>query len=121
MSRPGVWGTGARDLPPSYADGTDARNNIGVTPDGHGNLGSLDLSDTVFGGRVKTDLIHESVIRANAAERRGTHATKSRGMVSLPGSGAQTRRSNLLVAHHVQRKARFRPESAAPVRTIRAH
>lgn len=44
-SRPGAWGTGARDLPPSYADGTDARNNIGVTPDGHGNLGSLDLSD----------------------------------------------------------------------------
>src|SRR5215510_932206 len=48
-------------------------------------VGSLDLSDTVFGGRVKTDLIHESVIRANAAERRGTHATKTRAMVS--GSG----------------------------------
>jgi large subunit ribosomal protein L4 len=39
----------------------------------------------VFGGRVKTDLIHESVVRANAAERRGTHATKTRAMVS--GSG----------------------------------
>jgi large subunit ribosomal protein L4 len=48
-------------------------------------IGSLDLSDTVFGGRVKTDLIHQSVIRANAAERRGTHATKTRAMVS--GSG----------------------------------
>ena len=48
-------------------------------------IGSLDLNDTVFGGRVKTDLIHESVIRANAAERRGTHATKTRAMVS--GSG----------------------------------
>ncbi|MGE0392554.1 MAG: 50S ribosomal protein L4 [Vicinamibacterales bacterium] len=48
-------------------------------------VGSLDLRDDVFGGRVKTDLIHESVVRANAAERRGTHATKTRGMVT--GSG----------------------------------
>ena len=48
-------------------------------------VGSLDVSDEVFGGRVKVDLIHESVIRANAAERRGTHATKVRGSVS--GSG----------------------------------
>src|SRR5918992_5891239 len=48
-------------------------------------VGSLDLRDEVFGGRVKTDLIHESVVRANAADRRGTHATKSRGMVSGTG------------------------------------
>ena len=48
-------------------------------------VGSLDLRDEVFGGRIKTDLIHESVVRANAAERRGTHATKTRAEVS--GSG----------------------------------
>jgi large subunit ribosomal protein L4 len=48
-------------------------------------VGSLDLSDEVFGGRVKTDLIHESVVRANAADRRGTHATKTRAMVSGTG------------------------------------
>jgi large subunit ribosomal protein L4 len=48
-------------------------------------VGSLDLRDEVFGGRIKTDLIHESVVRANAAERRGTHATKTRADVS--GSG----------------------------------
>ena len=48
-------------------------------------VGSVDLSDEVFGGRVKTDLIHESVIRANAADRRGTHATKTRGLVSGTG------------------------------------
>jgi large subunit ribosomal protein L4 len=48
-------------------------------------VGSLDLSDELFGGRVKTDLIHESVVRANAADRRGTHGTKTRAMVS--GSG----------------------------------
>jgi large subunit ribosomal protein L4 len=48
-------------------------------------VGSIDLRDEVFGGRVKTDLIHESVVRANAGERRGTHATKNRALVS--GSG----------------------------------
>ena len=48
-------------------------------------VGSLDLSDALFGGRIKTDLIHESVVRANAADRRGTHATKTRAMVA--GSG----------------------------------
>jgi large subunit ribosomal protein L4 len=48
-------------------------------------VGSVDLRDDLFGGRIKTDLIHESVVRANAAERRGTHATKTRAMVA--GSG----------------------------------
>jgi large subunit ribosomal protein L4 len=48
-------------------------------------VGSLDVSDTVFGGPVKTDLVWESVVRANAAERRGTHMSKNRALVS--GSG----------------------------------
>jgi large subunit ribosomal protein L4 len=48
-------------------------------------IGSVDLREEVFGGRVKVDLIHESVVRANAAARRGTHATKNRALVS--GSG----------------------------------
>ena len=48
-------------------------------------VGSLDLRDEVFGGRVKVDLIHESVVHANAADRRGTHATKTRGLVSGTG------------------------------------
>jgi large subunit ribosomal protein L4 len=48
-------------------------------------VGALELNDDVFGGRVKTDLIWESVVQQNAAERRGTHATKNRAAVS--GSG----------------------------------
>src|SRR5688572_31991317 len=48
-------------------------------------VGSVDVRDDVFGGRVKTDLIWESVTRQNASERSGTHATKTRGLVS--GSG----------------------------------
>src|ERR671924_1500438 len=48
-------------------------------------VGSVDLSDEVFGARINSGLIWESVVRANAAERRGTHATKNRALVS--GSG----------------------------------
>jgi large subunit ribosomal protein L4 len=48
-------------------------------------VGALDVRDEVFGGRVNGGLIWESVVRANAAERRGTHATKNRALVS--GSG----------------------------------
>ena len=48
-------------------------------------VGSVDLSDAVFGGRVNADLMWESVVHANAADRRGTHQTKNRANVS--GSG----------------------------------
>ncbi|HVW05590.1 MAG TPA: 50S ribosomal protein L4 [Vicinamibacterales bacterium] len=48
-------------------------------------VGSVDLKDAVFAGPVKQDLIWESVVRANAAERRGTPMTKNRALVS--GSG----------------------------------
>jgi len=48
-------------------------------------VGSVDVSDDLFGGRVNADLIWESVVRSNAADRRGTHMTKNRALVS--GSG----------------------------------
>jgi len=48
-------------------------------------VGSVDVSDDVFGGRVNADLIWESVVHANAEDRRGTHMTKNRSLVS--GSG----------------------------------
>ena len=48
-------------------------------------VGAVELSDEVFGGRVKTGMIWEAVVQENAAERRGTHATKNRAAVS--GSG----------------------------------
>jgi large subunit ribosomal protein L4 len=48
-------------------------------------VGALELNDEIFGGRVKTDLIWESVVQQNAAERRGTHATKNRALVSGGG------------------------------------
>src|SRR6184192_2656785 len=48
-------------------------------------VGSVDLREDVFGGKVKADLIWEAVVHANAAKRRGTHMTKNRALVS--GSG----------------------------------
>jgi large subunit ribosomal protein L4 len=48
-------------------------------------VGAFDLRDEVFGGRVNTALIWESVVRANAARRQGTHATKNRALVSGGG------------------------------------
>ena len=48
-------------------------------------VGAVELSEEIFGGRIKTDLIWESVVQQNAAERRGTHATKNRALVSGGG------------------------------------
>ena len=48
-------------------------------------VGTVDVRDEVFGGRVNADLVWESVVHANAAERQGTHAAKNRALVS--GSG----------------------------------
>jgi large subunit ribosomal protein L4 len=58
---------------------------VDVVNNANEKVGSVDVSDEIFGGVVKIDLIHESVVRANAADRQGTQATKTRGQVS--GSG----------------------------------
>src|SRR6202795_4614735 len=58
---------------------------LDVVNDNNEKIGAIDVRDDVFGGRVNGDLIWESVVRANAAERRGTHMTKNRALVS--GSG----------------------------------
>jgi large subunit ribosomal protein L4 len=59
--------------------------NIDVVNDQNEKVGSIEFADALVGGRVRTHLIWESVVHANAAERRGTHATKTRGMVSGTG------------------------------------
>ena len=48
-------------------------------------IDSLELSDEVFGGPVATSLIWEAVVHEQAVRRRGTHATKTRGLVSGTG------------------------------------
>jgi large subunit ribosomal protein L4 len=58
---------------------------IDVVNSSNQKVGAIDVSDEVFGGRINGALIWESVVHANAAERRGTHKTKNRANVS--GSG----------------------------------
>jgi large subunit ribosomal protein L4 len=59
--------------------------NLDVVNSRNEKVGTLELSDELFGGRIKGHLIWESVVHANAADRRGTHMTKTRGMVSGTG------------------------------------
>ncbi len=58
---------------------------LDVVNDQNEKVGSLELSDELFGGRINGDLVWQSVVRSNAGDRRGTHATKTRGMVSGTG------------------------------------
>jgi large subunit ribosomal protein L4 len=59
--------------------------NVDVVNDQNERIGSIELDEELVGGRIDAHLIWESVVHANAAERRGTHATKTRGMVSGTG------------------------------------
>ena len=45
---------------------------LDVVNDNNEKVGAIDVRDDVFGGRVNGDLIWESVVRANAADRRDT-------------------------------------------------
>jgi hypothetical protein len=47
-TEPDSWGTGAKDAPPSFDEGSDAYNNVGVTPAGEGSLGSFDASNNSY-------------------------------------------------------------------------
>ena len=48
-------------------------------------VGTAELPDTIFAARVNVPLIHQVVVAQRAAARQGTHATKTRGMVSGGG------------------------------------
>src|SRR5918998_4345867 len=49
--------------------------------------GALELDDDVFGAPFNGPLVHETVLAELAARRRGTHATRTRGLVR--GGGAK--------------------------------
>jgi large subunit ribosomal protein L4 len=59
--------------------------DIDVVDSSNKKVGSLALSDELFGKRVKTDLIWEGVVHEQASARRGTHKAKTRSEVQ--GSG----------------------------------
>jgi large subunit ribosomal protein L4 len=47
--------------------------------------GSVELPDKIFAAQVNVPLMHQVVVAQRAAARQGTHATKTRGMVSGGG------------------------------------
>jgi large subunit ribosomal protein L4 len=47
-----------------------------------GKTGTVDVEDAIFGAEVKPHLVHEAVRAEQNAQRAGTAATKSRGLVS---------------------------------------
>ena len=59
--------------------------DIDVVDSSNKKVGTLALSDELFGKRVKTDLIWEGVVHEQASARRGTHKAKTRAEVQ--GSG----------------------------------
>lgn len=48
-------------------------------------IGDIELNESVFGVEVNEGLVHQAVVMQLAAQRLGTHATKTRGLVR--GSG----------------------------------
>ncbi|MGI6678242.1 MAG: 50S ribosomal protein L4 [Dehalobacterium sp.] len=48
-------------------------------------VGELELNDDIFGVKINTHLLHQAVVNNQASMRRGTHATKTRAMVSGGG------------------------------------
>jgi large subunit ribosomal protein L4 len=59
--------------------------DIDVVDSSNKKVGTLALSDELFGQRVKTDLIWEGVVHEQASARSGTHKAKTRSEVQ--GSG----------------------------------
>jgi large subunit ribosomal protein L4 len=47
--------------------------------------GTVELPEAIFAAKVNVPLIHQVVVAQRAAARQGTHATKTRGMVSGGG------------------------------------
>ena len=50
-----------------------------------GTAGTAELPDAIFAAKINVPLIHQVVVAQRAAARQGTHATKTRGMVSGGG------------------------------------
>lgn len=49
-------------------------------------IGDIELNESVFGVEVNEGLVHQAVVMQLAAQRLGTHATKTRGLVRGGGS-----------------------------------
>ena len=84
-------------------------------------VGSIDLNDALFGGRVKQDLIWASVVRQNAGERRGTHASKNRALVSGSGKKPYAQKGTGQARHGPASVVQFRGGGRAFGPVVRSH
>ena len=67
--------------------------DIDVVDSSNKKVGTLALSDELFGKRVKTDLIWEGVVHEQASARIGTHKAKTRSEVQGSGRRAPAARA----------------------------
>ena len=55
--------------------------NVAVYDIAHNQVGDIELNDNIFGVEMNAGLVHQAVVMQLAAQRLGTHATKTRSMV----------------------------------------
>src|SRR5580700_9425739 len=60
-------------------------STVNVVSPSSDEAGTVELPDAIFAAKVNVPLIHQVVVAQRAAARQGTHATKTRGMVSGGG------------------------------------
>ena len=84
-------------------------------------VGAIDLPDEVFGGRVNTALIWQSVVRANAAERRGTHKTKTRGEINRTTKKFDRQKGGGVARHGARSAPQFVGGGKAMAPVVRSH
>ena len=58
---------------------------VNVVSPSNEKTGTVELPDAIFAAEVNVPLMHQVVVAQRAAARQGTHATKTRGMVSGGG------------------------------------
>src|ERR1700739_3369517 len=60
-------------------------STVNVVSPSSDEVGTAELPDAIFAAKVNVALMHQVVVAQRAAARQGTHATKTRGMVSGGG------------------------------------
>jgi large subunit ribosomal protein L4 len=60
-------------------------STVNVVSPSKAKAGTVELPDEIFAAKVNIPLMHQVVVAQRAAARQGTHATKTRGMVSGGG------------------------------------
>lgn len=69
-------------------------------------IGDIELNESVFGVEVNEGLVHQAVVMQLAAQRLGTHATKTRGLVRGKQKGTVFGPSPRSYAFRMPRKQR---------------